>query len=129
MDACLRRRWEVTGGFGAILASLVHGVVTPAHFAEWWGYGYFFLVATAAQAILGLALVLDAFERASDRRIVAIVGLIGTLSLIALYVVTRTLGVPLAGPALGEVEGIDGAGVAAVAAELVTAVALARLLR
>jgi hypothetical protein len=33
----------------SLVAGLVHLGVAPEHFEEWWGYGVFFLVASAAQ--------------------------------------------------------------------------------
>lgn len=74
--------------------------MTPEHFAEWWGYGVFFLLAALAQAVLAVLLVWW------PARPVLLVGILGNLFIMSLYVVTRTIGIPLVGPSAGEVEGV-----------------------
>ena len=32
----------------SLIASLVHVWIMPEHFAEWWGYGLFFLISAVA---------------------------------------------------------------------------------
>jgi hypothetical protein len=88
----------------SLLAGLLHLWVTPEHFEEWWGYGAFFVVAGAAQILY--------------------------VPIVVLYLLTRTVGIPLFGPEAGEVEGFGLVDVSATAAELGIAVALgAALLR
>ena len=124
-----RRGLERLAGALAIAAGAAHGGLTPVHMSEWWGYGVFFLAATAAQALLGLALLLDAFEEEEFRRRMYVVGLVGSALIAAMYVVSRTVGVPLAGPAQGEVESFEALGVATTLAEVGTVALLALLLR
>ena len=118
----------MAGGL-SLAAALVHGGLAPEHFGEWWGYGVFFLAAGAAQAILGLALALDAFDGDPGmRRRLWLAGVAGNALLAATYVVSRTAGVPFAGPEAGEVEPWDPLGVATTAAEAAIVVLLAWLL-
>jgi hypothetical protein len=101
-------RWA--GGL-SIAAGAVHGVVSPGHFAEWWGYGLFFVVAATAQLVLGLALLTDAVNprdggpgwRSMWRGMVW-AGIAGNLLILALYAVTRTVGIPFFGPEAGRIE-------------------------
>jgi hypothetical protein len=91
-------------------AGLVHARLAPEHFEEWWGYGVVFVAAAFAQVILGLGLLTDALRspdaaphlRRWDRTMVwAAVGC--NVALVVVYVVSRTVGVPV-GPERGEVE-------------------------
>ena len=69
-------------------------MAAPEHFALWWGYGLFFLMAAAAQIASGVMLALD---EPSIGRLKA--GLLGNSLIIGLYLVSRTAGIPLVGPA------------------------------
>lgn len=106
----------------SLLAALFHLWVMPGHFAEWWGYGAFFLVAAAAQALFAL-LVLRAPQPWLLRA-----GIVGNLAIIALWVVTRTVGVPVFGPHAGEVEAVGRLDVASKLAEAALVAVLAILL-
>ncbi len=79
------------------IAAGIHAWVVPVHLAEWWGYGAFFLVLAAAQ-IAYAALVLR-----SQRPVILVLGLAGTLATLALYAWSRLVAVPL-GPMAGEAE-------------------------
>jgi MFS family permease len=108
----------------SLLAALIHLWVTPEHFEEWWGYGAFFLVAAASQ-VLYAPLVL-----VWPTRIVLLLGIAGNLTIVALYFLTRTVGIPLFGPGAGEVEGVGFIDLCATTSEVGIAVALgATLLR
>ena len=108
----------------SLLAALIHLWVMPEHFEEWWGYGTFFLVAAAVQ-VLYVPLVL-----VWPTRMVLLSGIAGNLAIVALYLLTRTVGIPLFGPEAGEVEGFGFVDVCATASEVGIAVALgAALLR
>jgi hypothetical protein len=102
----------------SLLAGLIHLWVTPEHFEQWWGYGAFFVVAAAAQ-ILYVPIVL-----LLPTRIVLLGGMAGNLAIVVLYLLTRTVGIPLFGPEAGEVEGFGFLDVCATASELGIAVAL-----
>ena len=108
----------------SLVAGLVHLWVAPEHFEEWWGYGAFFLVAAAAQVLYAPVLL------RWPSRGVLLAGIAGNIAIVALYLLTRTTGIPLFGPEAGEVEGIGFADVCATTSELGIGVALgAALLR
>jgi len=108
----------------SLLAALLHLWVPPEHFEEWWGYGAFFLGASAAQILYVPIVVLW------PTRIVLLGGIAANLAIVVLYLLTRTVGIPLFGPEAGEVEGFGFVDVCATASELGIAVALgAALLR
>jgi hypothetical protein len=96
----------------SLLAALIHLWVMPEHFEEWWGYGTFFLVSAVAQGLYCAALL------RWPRRPLLLLGVGGNLSIIALYFLTRTVGIPFFGPHAGEVEGIRMLDLSATAAEL-----------
>jgi hypothetical protein len=97
-------------------AAFIHFAVAPEHFREWWGFGVFFVLCGEAQ--LGWALLL----RRRPWPLVAAVGLTGSLLLVALWLVSRTVGLPL-GPDPGAPEAAGTADLVAVALELMTAFA------
>lgn len=129
-----RRVLENIVGASLLLSASVHGLLTPDHFHEWWGYGVGFLAASLFLAGFGLLMITDAIqppympgnpERA--RLIAYVVGIAGTLALTGLYVVTRTLGFPF-GPAFGSVEAVAGPDVVAISAQALAVVGLTLLL-
>lgn len=121
--------WERGAGVASLVAALVHGGLTPGHFEQWWGYGAFFLVTGAAQAVLGLALALDAFDGDPRmRRLLWLAGAAGNALVVATYLASRTAGVPFAGPEAGEVEPWDALGVATTLAEALVVGVLVGLL-
>lgn len=104
-------RIERTAAFLSLAAGGIHGALTPDHFAVWWGYGLFFAAAAAAQVLWGLAIITDAIgpdyagpNWRTWRQGLFVGGIAGNLLLLAMYVVSRTNGVPFAGPEEGEVE-------------------------
>ncbi len=108
----------------SLVTALVHLWVMPEHFEEWWGYGAFFLVAAAAQVLYAPLLL------RWPNRAVLLAGIAGNLAIVVLYLLTRTVGIPLFGPEAGEVEGVGFADVCATTSELGIGVALgAALLR
>jgi hypothetical protein len=104
-------------------AALVHNWVLPAHVAEWWGYGVAFFVMAAGQGFYSGLLLLW------PRRSVFIAGIAWNAAILALYAVTRTLGVPFVGPQVGQVEAVAPPDLAAAVAEVVLVIALVQLLR
>jgi hypothetical protein len=88
-------RWRTPSvearGAGALLgvAGLVHVVVTPEHVDEWAPAGVFFAVVAIAQLWLAQAL-----WRGTARRVLP-AAMLSTAGLVALYVVSRTVGLPL----------------------------------
>jgi hypothetical protein len=102
----------------SLSAALIHLWVIPEHFEEWWGYGGFFLVSAVAQGAYSGPLL------RRPRRPLLLVGIGGNVSIIVLYLLTRTVGVPFFGPHAGEVEGVGFADLFATTAELALVVAL-----
>lgn len=94
-------------------AALIHAMVMPEHFREWWGYGSFFFIVTLAQTIYGIGLVLrawdigpiGAFEYIWEHhaRTLYVAGIVGNIAIVALYGITRIVGIPV-GPEAGERE-------------------------
>ena len=102
-------------------SALVHFAVAPEHFAEWWGFGLFFVICAEVQ--LGWALLLRRTHGA--RMLVA--GLAGSLLLVGLWALSRTAGLPF-GPEPGVAEEIGIPDLVSVALELLTAAACASAL-
>lgn len=99
----------------ALFAGTVHVAVMPSHYAEAASYGVFFLLAGVAQgAFAGLVLTRPGTA-------VLTWGLLGNAGLIALWALTRTLGVPL-GPHAGTVEPVGALDVLCAAAEALVVV-------
>jgi hypothetical protein len=72
-----------------LAAGWVHLAYHESHWDQWWGYGAFFMVVGIAQALFALLIL------ARPRAWVAVVGIAGTLAVIGMYVVSRTIGVPV----------------------------------
>ena len=99
----------------SLFAGLIHGIVSPDHFAEWWGYGVFFIVAAFAQAGYG---AIPLFRRMVEDESVLVgwdrpklraflwTGIAGNCATLLLWLVTRTVGIPFFGPEAGKVEAI-----------------------
>ena len=102
----------------SLSAALIHLWVIPEHFEEWWGYGTFFLISAAAQGAYAAALL------HWPRRPLLLLGIGGNVSIIVLYLLTRTVGIPFFGPHAGEVEGVGVADLFATTSELALVVAL-----
>lgn len=103
----------------SIAAGFLHMLIIEEHLVEWWGYGVFFMLAMVAQGVYGFAIVgtqvmegkpLSEHWRPRTRRSWYLAGIVGNASLVALYVVSRTYGIP-AGPQAGEVEAVTVFGV------------------
>ncbi|MGH2536352.1 MAG: hypothetical protein ACRDHL_03040 [Candidatus Promineifilaceae bacterium] len=92
------RLWLRRAAGLSVAAGLIHLIVAPAHFAEWFGYGLFFLAAAAAQLAYAALLL----KHKTDRTLL-MAGIVGNGLILALYLITRTIGIPV-GPAVGEVE-------------------------
>jgi hypothetical protein len=123
MDANVRRNLIYAAAALSLFAAIIHVWVMPEHFAEWWGYGVFFLVAAAAQALFAILVV-----RAPSEHLLR-AGIIGNLAIIALWIVTRTVGIPFFGPHAGEVEEIGQIDLASKVVEALLVGLLVMLLR
>jgi hypothetical protein len=107
----------------SLTAAFIHLLVIPEHFGEWWGYGVFFVVAAAVQTLFALVLL----RRPSSPVLLA--GIVGNLAIVAVWIVSRTVGVPFFGPGAGEIEEIGAHDIIATAAEIALIVLLAYLLQ
>ena len=94
-------RWVFVASGLSATAGIIHAYYMPEHFEMWVGYGLFFLAVTICQALLALVLL----AKRPVRREVLWAGIIGNLSVIAMLIVARTMGLPL-GPMMGEIESI-----------------------
>ena len=104
----MRRLERLAAGF-SFAAGALQAMAGPEHVEEWWVYGLFFYGAAVAQVAFGLALLTQGIEGwggwPAVRSWVYAVGIGGNLAVIALWVVTRTVGVPV-GPEAFEPEGL-----------------------
>lgn len=91
------RSWLVRATVLAVSLGLIHMLATPLYFDQWLGYGVFFFTAAVLQVMFSMALAVSPPNRA-----LLWIGIAGNVSIIALWAVTRTLGVPF-GPMAGEV--------------------------
>ena len=105
------RRVELQATALSIVAGIIHAAYSPSHLEEWWGYGLFFFFAAALQIIYGVALGAGAFQPVTwkgdwfrAKRNFLLLGIAGNLGIVAVYLVSRTVGVPFFGPEAGEVE-------------------------
>lgn len=127
------RGFERWAGGLSLAAGAIHGGVAPQHFAEWWGYGAFFVVAATAQVVYGLALLVGVTDperplSRSARRALYAAGIAGNVLVIGLYVVTRTTGIPFFGPEAGVVETVAPVDVVSKTLEVALVLVLGRLL-
>lgn len=120
-----RTREHLALGAGVIAtaaAGVIHAGVTKRHFDEYWLYGVFFAASALAQLTwAGIAL------RHPSRLLVELAAA-GNAAVIGLWIVTRTVGVPL-GPGAGEVEGAGAPDVAATLYQAAAVIACLHLLR
>ena len=111
------------------VAGIIHWVVSPQYLRQWWGYGYFFIWAGVFQMGYAFAIFLLPWLYASSgspdsreagvMRWVYLLGAAGNAAIIALYVITRTLGVPFVGPAANIVLPVTPVSVIATVAEII----------
>ena len=81
-------------------AAVIHFVVVPGHWDEYWGQGLFFITAAIAQLLWAVWVVV------APSRLLYLAGALGNAAIVALWVVTRTYGIP-AGPGAGEAEAVE----------------------
>ncbi len=106
----------------SLLAALSHLWAAAEHMREWWGYGAFFLASAVAQGAYASGLM------RWPRRSLFLAGIGGNLVILALYVLTRTVGIPVFGPHAGEIEGVGFADLCATASEVGIVLALGALM-
>ena len=100
---------------------MIHLWLLPPQFFVWWGYGVFFLAAALVQGVYAVAIL-----RWSAATL-ALAGIGANISIVVLYVFTRTAGIPI-GPRAGEIERVGALDMTATVAELALVLALLTLL-
>lgn len=98
----------------ALVAGAIHAVAMVDHFSHWWAYGVFFLGVTYAQVLWSVWL----YRHRDDQRTLRY-GALGSLALVGVWLVSRTVGIPI-GPQAG-VEPVGAMDVMSSIDELVTA--------
>lgn len=125
----MRRLERLAGGL-SLAAGGVHAMAGPAHLAEWWAYGLFFFGAAAIQAAYGLLLLTQGIDGwggwSAVRAKVYALGLVLTLGIIAVWIVSRTVGVPI-GPEAFEREAVGVLDAVSKALEAALVIVLTRL--
>ncbi len=105
----------------SLFAAVVHFWAMPPALAEWWGYGAFFLSIGLTQVALAPAVLV----RPSP--LVCQAGIWSNVLVLAIYVTSRTAGIP-AGPLTGVIEEAGVLDMATAAAEVAIVFALVSLL-
>jgi hypothetical protein len=103
-------------------AAVIHFVVIPGHWDEYWAQGLFFIGAAIAQLLWALWVVV------APSRLLYLVGAAGNAGIVVMWIVTRTAGIP-AGPSAGEREAVEFADTLATAFEVVLVVGALALAR
>jgi hypothetical protein len=91
------RSWLVRATVLAASLGLIHMLALPLYFEQWLGYGVFFFSVAVIQVVYSMALAVN-----PPNRLLLWAGIAGNAAIIALWAVTRTVGIPL-GPMAGEV--------------------------
>lgn len=114
----------------SLVAALIHLWVASEHFLHWWGYGVFFIVVALAQGLFGMLIL-----RWPGRPSIHLAGVWGNLMVVALYVISRTWGMPYGpgwgtpfNPDVAHVEDPEILGMSATAAEMAIVILLVVLL-
>ena len=118
----VRRELEVDAAVLAIAAGLIHAVAAVTHSGEYWLFGSFFAVLAVAQVVWG-ALVYRGASRS-----VLVAGAWASASVALLWLVTRTVGLPI-GPHAGRPEAVGPLDILATLDELAIVVLVLGLLR
>lgn len=105
----------------SLAVAMIHLWTALGYFEVWWGYGTFFLGAAAAQGLFSVALL------RWPGRVFSLAGIFGNLSIIMIYVLSRTSGVPF-GPHAGRAEEAGVLDMSATGIELMIVVFLLTLL-
>jgi hypothetical protein len=108
-------RWSaaaLTAAGLSLLAGWIHFAFVSSHWDNWWAYGTFFLVSGLFQALFAPAML------KWPNHWTALVGVVGNLGIIGMYVMSRTYGIPM-GPHIGVVEKATAIDLSCTAGEIV----------
>jgi len=75
-------------------AAIIHFVVAPEHFAESWAHGIFFILIGCTQLLYAITLVAPRLW-ATKPRAFFLSGILGNSALILIYILSRTIGIPI----------------------------------
>jgi hypothetical protein len=103
-------------------AAVIHFVVIPGHWDEYWGQGLFFIVAAIAQLLWAVWIII------APSPLIYLAGAAGNAAIVVMWIVTRTTGVP-AGPGAGEAEAVEFADTLATVFEVIIVVGALLLAR
>ncbi len=106
---------------GLVGSAVIHAAVVPEHLAEWSAAGLFFVVLTAAELAVAVAVT-------GGARLAPLAAALVSIGPLVLWLVSRSWGLPF-GPEPGTPEAVGLADLAACAVEVVTLLAALRLLR
>lgn len=95
------RSWLVRATVLAGSLGIIHILATPLYFDQWLGYGIVFVAIAVLQVMYSMVLAVN-----PPRRIYLWAGILGNILIVAVWLLTRTVGVPL-GPMAGEVLPIE----------------------
>jgi len=115
-------RIQLLIGMSAVVG-LIHGKAFIDHVDHYWLFGMFFAVLTYAQILWAMRL----WRRPDDRRLFKAVAVM-SLGVVAIWLVSRTVGLPI-GPWAGRAEGIGLPDLVATLDELVIVAIIAAVLR
>ena len=91
----------------------------PEHLEEWWAYGAFFLACAVWQGLFGVMIL-----HWPESPAILLAGIVGNLLIVAMYMISRTWGMPLGpdwrlfSPDVAHMENAEMLGMFATAAEL-----------
>jgi hypothetical protein len=111
--------WLQSAAVLSLLAGFIHILAAPPYFDIWVGYGLFFALAITAQ--MTLAVVLWVYHTVWDDRTRPAwlwAGIVGNALIVALWLYTRTLGIPAFGPQAGLVLPVGALDLLSVVAEV-----------
>jgi hypothetical protein len=103
-------------------AAVIHFVVIPGHWDVYWGQGFFFVVVAIAQLLWALWVLV------APSRLIYLAGAAGNAAIVAMWIITRTAGIP-AGPGAGEPEAVEFADTLATIFEVILVVGALALAR
>jgi hypothetical protein len=111
--------WLYAASLLSLGAAAVHIAAAAAYFSTWAGYGFFFVLAVTAQITFAVVLwVYPSLWADSPHPPLLWAGILGNGLIVALWLVTRTIGIPFAGPQAWEIQPVGALDLLSVVLEL-----------